>query len=39
MNITGVMLQNNKEFIMFINLFDGFITMCNLKKRLIRAAF
>ena len=25
--------------IMFIFLFNGFITMCNLKKRLIRAAF
>ena len=39
-------LQHSKEFIMFIMfiiiiifLFDGFITMCNLRKRLIRAAF
>ena len=39
-NINRVMLQQNKEFIMFIFfLFNGFITMCNLKKCLIRAAF
>ena len=38
-NINRVTLQHNKEYIMFIFLFDGFITMCNLKKRLIRAAF
>ena len=38
-NIKRVTLQNDKEFIVFIFLFNGFITMCNLKKRLIRAAF
>ena len=38
-NINRVTLQHNKEFIMFIFLFNGFITMCNLKKRLTRAAF
>ena len=38
-NIIRVTLQHSKEFIMFIFLFNGFITMCNLKKRLIRAAF
>ena len=38
-NINRVTLQHNKEFIMFFFLFKGFITMCNLKKRLIRAAF
>ena len=38
-NINRVTLQHNKEFIMLIFLFNGFITMCNLKKRLIRAAF
>ena len=38
-NINRVTLQQNKEFIMFIFLFDGFITMCNLKKRLIREVF
>ena len=38
-NINRVTLQHNKEFIMFFYLFKGFITMCNLKKRLIRAAF
>ena len=38
-NINRVTLQHNKEFTMFIFLFKGFITMCNLKKRLIRAAF
>ena len=32
-------LQHNKEFSVFIFLFNGFITMCNLKKRLIREAF
>ena len=37
-NIKRVTLQH-KEFIVFIFLFNGFITMCNLKKRLIRAAF
>ena len=44
MNNYRVTLQQSKEFIMFIMfiiifLFDGFITMCNLRKRLIRAAF
>ena len=39
-NIKRVTLQHNKEFTVFIFfLFNGFITMCNLKKRLIRAAF
>ena len=38
-NIKRVTLQHNKEFIVFIFLLNGFITMCNLKKRLIRAAF
>ena len=38
-NIKRVTVQHNKEFIVFIFLFNGFITMCNLKKRLIRAAF
>ena len=35
--INRVTLQHNKEFNVF--LFNGFITMCNLKKHLIRAAF
>ena len=40
MNINRVTLQRNKEFIMFIFLlFNGCITMHNLKKPLIRAAF
>ena len=39
-NIKRVTLQHNKAFIVFIFLlFNGFITMCNLKKRLIRSAF
>ena len=39
-NIKRVTLQHNKEFTVFIFfLFTGFITMCNLKKRLTRAAF
>ena len=38
-NINRVTLQHNKEFVIFIFLFNGFITMCNLKKRLIRAVF
>ena len=38
-NINRVTLQHNKEFIKFIFLFKGFITMCNLKRRLIRVAF
>ena len=37
MNINKITLQHNKEFIMFTFLFIGFITMCNLKKRLIGA--
>ena len=39
LNINRVTLQHHKEFIVFIFLFNGFITMWNLKKRLIRAAF
>ena len=39
MNINRVTLQHNKQFFMLIFLFNGFITMCNLKKCLIRAAF
>ena len=39
MSINRVTLQHNREFIMLIFLFSGFITMCNLKKRLIRTAF
>ena len=39
LNITRVTLQHNKKIIMFIFLFKSLITMCNLKKRLIRAAF
>ena len=39
MNINKVTLQHNKEFIVFIVLFNGFITMCKFKKRLIREAF
>ena len=40
MNINRVTLQHNKEFIMFIFfLLNTFITMCNLKKSLILAAF
>ena len=36
MNINRVTLQHNNEFIMLIFfLFHGFITMCNLEKRLI----
>ena len=39
-NIKRVTLHHNKEFTVFIFLlFNGFITMCNLKKRLIRATF
>ena len=38
-NINRVTLQYNRELIMFFLLFNGFIMMCNLKKRLIRAAF
>ena len=38
-DINRVTLQYNKELIMFFSLFNGFIMMCNLKKRLIRAAF
>ena len=39
MNINKITLQHNKEFITFIFLFIGFITMYNLKKRLIDADF
>ena len=35
-NIKRVTLQHHKKFIVFIFLFNGFKTMCNLKKRLIR---
>ena len=39
-NINRITPQHNKEFMTFIFfLFKGFITMCTLKKRLIRAAF
>ena len=34
--INRVTLQHNREFVIFDFLFNGFITMCNLKKRLIR---
>ena len=37
-NIKRVTLQHSKEFIVYF-LFNGFITICNLKKRLIGAAF
>ena len=36
-NINRVMLQH-KLFFLLLLLFKGFITMCNLEKRLIRAA-
>ena len=41
MNINRVTLQHNKEFInmFFLMVLAGFITMCNLKKRLIRVVF
>ena len=38
MNVNRVTLQHNKEFIVFI-FFNCFISMCKLKKRLIRATF
>ena len=38
-NINRVTLQHNKEFSMFIFLLNGFVTMCYLKERLIRAVF
>ena len=38
-NINRVTLQHNNEFIMLKFLFNGFITMCNLEKRLIGATF
>ena len=38
-NINRATLTHNKKFITFIFLFNGFITMCNLERRLIRAAF
>ena len=34
-DIKRVTLQHNKEVIVFVFLFNGFITMCSLKKRLI----
>ena len=34
--INRVTLQHNREFVIFDFLVNGFITMCNLKKRLIR---
>jgi len=37
-NINRVTLQRHKEFIVFI-FFHSFITLCNLKKRLMLAAF
>ena len=38
--LNRVTLQHNKEFIVFIFFIEGFfITMCNLKKCLICAAF
>ena len=37
-NIKRVTLQHDKEFIVFVIIYCLF-TMCNLKKRLIRAAF
>ena len=40
MKMNRVTLQHNNEFTMLIFLlFNGFITMCNLEKRLIRATF
>ena len=39
LNINRVTLQHNKEFICLFFLFKGFITMCNLKRHLIRSAF
>ena len=38
MNIDRVTLQHNKEFIMVIFYLKG-LSMCNLQKRLTRAAF
>ena len=38
MNINRVTLQHNKEFIMFIS-YSMILSMCNLQKRFIRAAF
>ena len=38
MNINRVTLQHNKEFIMFI-FYSMILSMCNLQKRLIPAAF
>ena len=38
MNIDRVTLQHNKEFIMVIFYLMG-LSMCNLQKRLTRAAF
>ena len=39
MNINRVTFQHNKELIMFLFLFSGFITICKLKKRSLLAAF
>ena len=39
MNINRVTLQHNKDFIMLTLLFNGFIMMSKLKKRLIRAGY
>ena len=38
MNINGVTLQHTKEFVMFI-FYLMVLSMCNLQKHLIRAAF
>ena len=38
-NFKRVTLQRDKEFTMSLFFINGFITMCNLKKRLIRLAF
>ena len=38
-NIDRVTLQYNNEFIMLIFLFNGFLKMWNLEKRLIHATF
>ena len=39
MNINRVTLQHNKDFIMLTLLFNGFIMMSKLKKRLICAGY
>ena len=38
MNVNRVKLEHNKEFIMFI-FYSMVLSMCNLQKRLIGAAF